>query len=39
MGWGIGIFFHGMATFIFLGRKFKEIKDRMIEKEMKRESR
>ena len=39
MGWGIGIFFHGMATFIFSGRKFKEIKDRMIEKEMRRESR
>jgi uncharacterized oligopeptide transporter (OPT) family protein len=39
MGWGIGIFLHGMVTFLFLGRRFSEIKDRMIEKEMKRESR
>jgi hypothetical protein len=39
MGWGIGIFFHGMSIFVFSGRKFKEIKDRMIEEEMKRESR
>lgn len=38
-GWGIGIFFHGMATFVFSGRKFKEIKDRMIEEEIKRQSR
>ena len=39
MGWGIGIFFHGMATFIFSGRRFAEIRDRMIEEEMKRGSR
>ena len=39
MGWGIGIFLHGMVTFIFLDRRFSEIKDRMIEKEIKRESR
>jgi len=39
MGWGIGIFFHGMATFIFSGRRFEEIRDRMIEKEIKRGSR
>jgi hypothetical protein len=39
MGWGIGIFFRGMATYIFSGRKFKEIRDRMIEKEIERESR
>jgi len=38
LGWGIGIFFHGMSTFVFSGRKLKEIKDRMIEEEMKRES-
>ncbi|MCJ7783068.1 MAG: 2TM domain-containing protein, partial [Desulfobacterales bacterium] len=38
IGWGIGIFFHGMSTFFFTGRKFKEIKDRMIEEEIKRES-
>ena len=39
IGWGIGIFFHGMATFIFSGRTFQEIKGRMIEKEIKKESR
>ncbi|MGO8987265.1 MAG: 2TM domain-containing protein [bacterium] len=39
MGWGIGIFLHGMATFVFSGRKFKEIRDRMIEREIKRENR
>jgi hypothetical protein len=39
IGWGIGIFFHGMSAFVFSGRKFNEIKDRMIEEEMKRESR
>ena len=38
MGWGVGIVFHGMATFIFSGRKFMEIRDRMIEKEIKRQS-
>jgi len=38
MGWGIGVFFHGMATFIFSGRTFREMKDRMIEKEIKKES-
>ena len=39
MGWGVGIFFHGMSTFFFTGRKFKELRDRMIEEEIKRESR
>jgi hypothetical protein len=39
IGWGIGIFFHGMSTFFFTGRKFREIKDRMIQEEIKRESR
>jgi len=38
IGWGIGIFFHGMSTFFFTGRKFREIKDRMIQEEIKRES-
>jgi uncharacterized oligopeptide transporter (OPT) family protein len=38
MGWGVGIFFHGMATFVFSGRTFREMKDRMIEKEIKKES-
>jgi hypothetical protein len=39
MGWGIGLFFHGMATFVFSGRKFTEIKEKMIDKEMKKGSR
>ena len=34
-GWGIGIFFHGLSVFVFRGR-FKAIKERMIEEEMKR---
>ncbi|HXX35933.1 MAG TPA: 2TM domain-containing protein [Thermodesulfobacteriota bacterium] len=38
IGWGVGIFLHGTATFIFSGRKFKEVRDRMIEKEIKRQS-
>lgn len=38
LGWGIGIFFHGMSIFVFSGRKFKGIKERMIEKEIKKDS-
>ena len=38
LGWGIGLFFHGMSIFVFSGNKFKEIKEKMIEKEMKRDS-
>ncbi len=37
-GWGIGVFFHGMSIFVFSGRKFKGIKERMIEKEIKKDS-
>ncbi len=37
MGWGIGVFFHAMSIFVFSGSKLKGIKDRMIEKEMKKE--
>lgn len=39
IGWGIGIFFHGMSAFFFTGRRFKEIKDRMIQEEIKRDPR
>lgn len=39
LGWGIGLFFHGMSIFVFSGRKLGAIKDRMIEEEMKRERR
>jgi hypothetical protein len=38
LGWSIGLFFHGMSIFVFSGNKFKEIKEKMIEKEMKRDS-
>ncbi len=38
LGWGIGLFFHGMSIFVFSGKKFKGIKEKMIEKEMKRDS-
>ena len=38
LGWGIGLFFHGMSVFVFSGKKLKEIKEKMIEKEMKRDS-
>jgi hypothetical protein len=37
IGWGFGVFFHGLGVFaLFKGFSFKE---RMIEKEMERESR
>jgi hypothetical protein len=39
MGWGIGLFFHGVSVFVLPGRKFEEIKEKMIEEEMKRRSR
>lgn len=38
LGWGICVFFHGMSIFVFSGKKFQEIKEKMIEKEMKRDS-
>ncbi|HUJ68394.1 MAG TPA: 2TM domain-containing protein [Syntrophorhabdales bacterium] len=36
MGWGIGVFFHGMSVFVFSG--FEGVKERMIEKELEKES-
>lgn len=38
LGWGIGLFFHGMSIFVFSGKKFKRIKEKMIQDEMKKES-
>ncbi len=38
LGWGIGLFFHGMSIFVFSGKTFRGMKERMIEKEMKRDS-
>jgi len=37
LGWGIGLFFHGLSVFVFLNRRFQGMKDRMIEEEMKKE--
>ncbi len=38
LGWGIGLFFHGMSVFVFSGKKFKGIKEKMIQDELKKES-
>jgi hypothetical protein len=38
IGWGIGIFFHGMSVFVFSGSKFKATKERMIQEEMRKGS-
>jgi hypothetical protein len=38
LGWGIGLFFHGMSIFVFSGKRFEVLKEKMIEKEMKRDS-
>ncbi len=37
MGWGIGLFIHGLSAFVFAGRK-SLITEKMIEKEMNKES-
>ncbi len=37
-GWGIGLFFHGLSVFVFSGGQFKAAKERMIEREMKKDS-
>ena len=39
LGWGIGLFFHGMSIFVFSGRRLREAKERMIKEEMKKELR
>ncbi|NEX14928.1 MAG: hypothetical protein C1941_09595 [Prosthecochloris sp.] len=36
IGWGIGLLFHGLGVFVFTGEP--AYKERMIEKEMKKES-
>jgi len=38
MGWGIGIFFHGMSVFVFSSGKFEATKEKMIQEEMKKGS-
>lgn len=39
LGWGIGLFFHGVSVFAFSGKKFAELQERMIREEMRRDSR
>ena len=36
LGWGIGLFFHGMGVFVFSGGS--GVTEKMIEKEMKKEA-
>jgi len=36
LGWGIGLFFHGLGVFVFSGRS--PLKEEMIKKEMAKES-
>ena len=36
LGWGIGVFSHGMGVFVFTGRP--SITEKMIEKEMEKEA-
>ena len=36
IGWGIGVLFHALGVFVFSGRS--DIKQQMIEKEMRREA-
>jgi len=36
LGWGIGVFFHGMAVFVF--PKGRSIRERMIDREMKKKT-
>jgi energy-coupling factor transporter transmembrane protein EcfT len=36
MGWGIGVFFHGLGVFVFSGGS--AIKEQMIQNEMKKET-
>jgi 2TM domain len=38
LGWGIGVFFHGLGVFRFSSGRFATMKERMIEEEMKKES-
>ncbi len=38
LGWGIGVFFHGLAVFRFSSGRLAAMKERMIAEEMKKES-
>lgn len=36
VGWGVGLFFHGLGVFVFSGRS--PLKEKMIQKEMERDT-
>ncbi len=38
LGWGIGVFIHALNVFTPSSRRMAEVKKRMVEKEMKKES-
>jgi len=38
LGWGIGVFFHGVGVFRVSSSRLVAMKERMIEEEMKKES-
>ena len=38
LGWGIGVFFHGLSVFVFSGNQLKAVKKKMIEEEMRKGS-
>jgi hypothetical protein len=38
LGWGIGVFFHGLSVFVFSGRQLEAVKEKMIKEEMKKDS-
>jgi hypothetical protein len=38
LGWGIGVFFHGLAVFRLSSRRLAAMKEGMIAEEMKKES-
>jgi hypothetical protein len=37
LGWGIGVFFHGLAVFRLSSGRLATLKERMIQEEMKKE--
>ena len=38
LGWGIGLFFHGLSVFVFSGRRLEAVKEKMIQEEMEKDS-
>ena len=38
LGWGVGVLFHGLSIFVFTSGRFRAAKEKMIEKEMRKDS-